>query len=223
MMLFLIAGLICGFCSSAPLGPINLWLIHCVFEKFPKKRIFWFLSGVILTDLGYAGVAAWGHSMVTFIKNSGHYLSLFGGLFLAIFGFMNLFALRKQPESKESGPKNFVLASVQKTGGLMDFLSGVILCGSNPAFLMFWLLVFQKLPEFLGLTVHVGSVLLFLSGVAIGDGVWFYFMYKIARIGKNQLGQQMIYGIRLTIGVTFVLCGFWFVWSAVSPVQAAGI
>lgn len=216
MMLFLFFGLLCGFCSSAPLGPINLWLIHCVFEKFPKKRIWCFLSGVILTDLSYAGVAAWGHSMVTIIKDSGHYLSMAGGFFLLILGLVNVSALRKSTRQGRFGSDVSTPGVVQKSSGFMDFISGVILCGSNPAFLMFWLLVFQQLPEFMGSEIQLGSIFIFLAGVGLGDGIWFYFMYKIAGIGKDHLGHRMIYGVRMLIGVTFVICGTWFIWSGIS-------
>ena len=84
------------------------------------------------------------------------------------------------------------------------------MCGSNPAFLMFWLLVFQELPKRTGVSPDFPGVMSFLAGVAIGDALWFSLVIWLARFGMSRLGDRILWSIRLVVSLVFISVGAWF-------------
>ncbi|MCB9228728.1 MAG: LysE family transporter [Deltaproteobacteria bacterium] len=213
MLAFILTGIVCGFGSSAPLGPINLWLIRSVFEKIPAARVAWFLTGVILTDLTYAGLAAWGHQSLSFISEFSLAVSVVGGTFLILLGIFQLRSLRQQrPEQGKARGLMPQLFSVHAS--LSAFASGVVFCGANPGFLMFWITVFHEIPERLGRIPDFSDIPFFLAGVALGDLLWFGSLLKIASFGSGYAGQKILFCLRLVVACGFTLCGLWFLLSA---------
>ena len=200
--LILLIGAVCGFLSSAPLGPMNLWLANLTLAK-QHGRARPFVAGVILVDTIYAGVAAYGQSERLFQWIAKDVLNFGAGVFLILLGGAQLFRRTEQAlPSTKIKPETGVFFP------LRDFLTGAIMCGSNPAFFMFWLFVTNWLSSMLQQSFSLIAVGTFLAGVVLGDLVWFSFMLKLAQRGMEYLNQSRTVILRKGIAWSFIALGF---------------
>lgn len=202
MVLLFFIGIICGFCSSAPLGPINLWLANAVLEKGRNAKFLPYLSGVILSDLIFAGLAAWGFKYASKFENFSLYIALAGGLFLIFLGTMSIFRLLKNDAQDIANGKTTTYKSAPK-----EFVLGMILCISNPAFLLFWTFVMGTLNKFHLSPNTIMTLGVFLFGIAAGDYLWFRTLIELAHKGKEKLGNQPIFVLRWIIAILFIAVG----------------
>lgn len=200
--ILLVAGLISGFCSSAPLGPINLWLVEALIHG-AKKGLFWFLAGVIFVDLLFAFVAVWGY--YEYLKDTTYVgkAQLIAGVFLILVGVVSLVKLLRQ----RRGPQDEHVQDTRMNSPVKNFVFGASLCGSNPGFLMFWLFVVNFLNNTADLTVSISAHILFLVGVAVGDSLWFGLLAKIVSKGINLAKPSILLTIRYGISLSFLVFG----------------
>lgn len=208
LSVFGLAGLISGFCSSAPLGPINLWIVESIIKRH-SISMFWFIAGVVSIDMIFAAAAIWGY--YEYVKDS-QYLGLaqgFAGLFLIGLGIWSLLSLRKGKKSKVD------LHADIHGGKIKHFLFGVTLCGSNPGFLMFWIFVIGFLNDAFELDFTLLGNCLFVLGVMVGDGIWFRLLVKIARKGLNLAKPSILLSIRYGIALAFLCFGSVTIWRAI--------
>lgn len=199
LLLLAACGAVGGFLSSTPLGVINLWVVNSAIGHV-EKALRWFIAGVIVTDICYAGVAAWGYHQFLQEGNVGRWLEFTGGAFLIILGLANL---RKVAASK--GPVTDK-APTGKTP-LRDFMLGVFMCGSNPAFLMFWVYAIKKVEEHFHLTLTDQTIIAFLGGIAVGDALWFKLITSVVRRGRSKVNTRALRFVSSGIAVAFVSFG----------------
>jgi L-lysine exporter family protein LysE/ArgO len=200
MTLALLAiGATCGFCSSAPLGPINIWIADQTLAN-KRNKLSWFLSGVIAADIIFASIAAWGY--YEFFQNGvvKTWLPLIGGSFLILLG---LSGFRKTKTTQLETNVVFL----HKNRSLTSFSLGAFLCGSNPAFLLFWIFVFNQVDLRLSANPDTFQLLIFLIGVALGDLIWFRIFIHLISKGMNLLKPKIILYIRFTISAMFFAFG----------------
>ena len=200
LFLTLLIGTVCGFLSSAPLGPMNLWLANLTLAK-QHGRARPFVAGVILVDMIYAGVAAYGQSERLFQWIAKDVINFGAGGFLILLGSAQLYRGKSvvQPEAIEQPKGGFFPAR--------DFLTGAVMCGSNPAFFMFWLFVTNWLSSTFEQSFSLLAVGLFLSGVVLGDLVWFRLMLKLAQKGMAYLNESKTLTLRKGIAWSFIALG----------------
>ena len=213
-LLFGLVGLVSGFCSSAPLGPINLWLVEAVSSQRRRSSIFAFLSGVIITDMVFAATALWGYFAL--IRQTGleRTIILAGASFLIIMGLISLVRLRRNGETTPARGPGF-LAGI--TGPAGHFFSGALFCGSNPAFLMFWVFVVNLMEKGLEhYKLDPFNSALFLAGVALGDAVWFTLLTTLVRKGLNIAKPRLLLGLRVGIAGAFLVFGVIALWRNLS-------
>jgi len=198
----LVSGFISGFCSSAPLGPINLWLINATLSDTKLYKL-WFLSGVVVVDMGFAAIALWGY--FSLIKGSSitDLWGLIGGGFLIILGIV-MFLKNRTQDNEESSPNQPDLSGANR---MKSFITGTFLCGSNPAFLMFWIFVVNYIENKLPLTPSLSATIFFVTGVAFGDFIWFSLLVKITRLGIGKIKFSYLAVIRNCIAAGFVIFG----------------
>lgn len=193
----LLSGALFGFLSSTPIGPINLWLLAIASKQGMRASIA-FVFGVVLADLLVAATALWGTHVLVWTKVQASGFQIACAVLFIIFGLLLMF----RSTAKWFEP------SVDPTASRYDrnFGSGFILCALNPGFLIFWTSAIGVLQKSSNLPLTLESGVLFLSGVAIGDCVWFSVLTQIARRWKNSMTKMRYYWLQKIIGL--IMIGF---------------
>lgn len=194
----LIAALIGGFCSSAPLGAINLWVSDKILAS-RETRLRWFLTGVIAMDCVHASLAAWGYHAFFDEGPVARWLSVLGGAFLIVLGSLSLL--------KKVKAQAFTKDSARFRKPVQDLALGAFMCGANPAFLMFWVFAIDQVERHTGQDILGWRLGLFLAGVAAGDGLWFQVLMAVVRRGRDAVKPRILQSVRATIAAAFVLAG----------------
>ncbi len=194
----LAAALIGGFCSSAPLGAINLWITDRILAN-RQVKLGWFLLGVIGMDCVHASLAAWGYHAFMDEGAVARWLTVLGGAFLVVLGSLSL--LKKAQKQHHSPIANGSRRPAQ------DLLLGAFMCGANPAFLMFWVFTINQVERQTSLEILGWRLGVFLIGVAFGDALWFRVLFHLVRKGHDRFRPRVLASVRTTIAAAFVLVG----------------
>lgn len=217
-LLFIAVGLVCGFFSSAPIGPINLWIIDRVLVGYRFLQIFWFIFGVIVADVLLAAAAIWGYFAFFQERQFQRGLALIGGIVVLIMGVMII--LRKNlhlPENRHLHNK------ISKLSHVKMFFTGLSFCSINPAFFTFWLVVISTIAEEFSSRPSGAVSWAFLMSIAVGDALWFWTVTFLAKKGVNLLRPRTSKTIRWIIGWIFVLIGVFILgrlaWTVVGSVS----
>ena len=196
-------GVVSGFCSSTPPGPINMWLVDQTLAS-RKMSALPFLGGVIFSDILFALLAVWGYAKILHQEAMQSWVSQIAGIFLIIIGFYGIFQLRRHKDSTSPSSEP-VKESVTPLKG---FSIGMAMCGSNPAFLLFWVFVIDQCRRHLQIEFDgIYSVALCL-GIIIGDTIWFKSLIYLVKQGKKKLSELIIYRVRMGIALVFIFSGF---------------
>lgn len=200
LLLIALAGMAGGFCSSAPLGAINLWITDAVLDR-EERHLRWFIIGVVLADMTHAALASWGYH--TYLQESGFAagLGILGGAFLVVLGALGL-ARRKAPA--EGSADKRVRASHRPVQG---FLLGAFMCGANPAFLVFWVFAITLVERHLNVLVSGLALAWFLAGLALGDTTWFLLLLAVVRRGREAVTPKALAPVRVAIATVFLVIG----------------
>ena len=127
------------------------------------------------------------------------------GAFLLFLGVAQLYRSGKAvvAEISKEKPRQTALSPVR------DFFTGAFMCGSNPAFFMFWLFVTDELSQRLEGAMTLPTVVMFLFGILLGDLLWFRVMLRLALKGSEYLNQQKTMLLRKSIAWCFVALGIY--------------
>jgi threonine/homoserine/homoserine lactone efflux protein len=195
----MLAGIAGGFSSSAPIGPINLWLTDATLAK-DDDRIKPFVAGVIAVDCLWAALAAWGYQ--AWLSRSGFAtgLTLLGGAFLITLGVLGMIKLR----AVRKGDQERV---ARKPRPIVDALLGAMFCGGNPGFPMFWVFAIDLARTHLGVVMEGATLPAFLCGVATGDCLWFIVLTTVVRRGERAVAPGALTFVRAGIAALFLLIG----------------
>ena len=187
-----------GFCSSAPLGAINLWITDRILAH-RESKLTWFLIGVIGMDCVHASLAAWGYH--TFLAEGvvARWLTVLGGAFLVILGALSLLKRARQRRNPTLD------AGLRRP--LQDLLLGAFMCGANPAFLVFWVFVINLVERQTGFDILGWRLAILLAGIVAGDALWFRVFFKLVCKGHDHIRPRLLAMMRTTIAAAFVGCG----------------
>jgi threonine/homoserine/homoserine lactone efflux protein len=209
--LLLLCGILGGFCSSAPLGVINLWVTDVTLRR-QERSLPAFLAGVILMDVGYAAIAFWGYHAFLQEGLRGALLGILGGLFLVALGILSM-------RGREPGGASFGANAVGRSPW-RDFPIGLFMVASNPAFLMFWVFVIKAVEDRLGHLISLDGEVFFLVGIVLGDLVWFALLIGLVRRGRSAFQPQLVMRIRFGIACAFIAFGAWAIYRSTSALTA---
>lgn len=199
-LLCLLAGMIGGLLSSAPIGPINLWVADATLRS-QHRTLAAFLTGVILSDLGYAALATWGHHALVQDAGLAGLLSLLTGGVLIVVGAIMIRRAGAEQRPLSSRPVAFTPAR--------HFLLGIIMMGSNPAFLLFWVFVADFIALQIGGPIRSGLLIPFLAGVIIGDALWFAFLTDVVGSGSLLLRAAARRRLEGVLAMAFMAAGIY--------------
>jgi threonine/homoserine/homoserine lactone efflux protein len=201
--MIVLIGVVSGFSSSAPLGPINFWITDSVISR-KDQAVRWFITGVILADLGHALAASWGYSLLLGQSPWGSILHWFGGLLLLTIGLKSIRSSFTQPPLvPDTGPKAIHAASTR----FRQFLLGFLMCAINPAFLVFWVTVLDLMHVRLGINLTKAQIGIFLTSLSLGDLLWFFLLVRLSQRGRDLATPKTIYLIRRAIALSFIALG----------------
>lgn len=208
MSLFILIsiGTLAGFLASTPFGPINLLIAHSVLSG--KSQGFTpFLTGVILTDIFFAALAFLGWASFFSQKELTSEWEIAGGFLIIALGgyFLKQSLSKEQLKSENYAP---VAPSIRfKIKAIRDFLKGVVLCGVNPGFILFWVFVASQIQKFNISDMSYLDTTFLLIGVALGNILWFWFYLTILKYGSRKFSSHIIKYIRIAISLVLVVLG----------------
>jgi len=202
-IMIVFVGIASGFCSSAPLGPINFWVTDSIM-RHKELMIRWFIAGVIVADVGHAIAAAW--SYMTLIRHTAwiENLPILGSLLLLTIGVQSL----RSSWRDDASPLKVELrkrapAESPRRHLVLGFLMGAL----NPAFLAFWVTVTDLLRERFGIVLSSTHLLLFLLSIGLGDILWFSFLIFLSKRGRDLATPKLLCIIRRGIALGFIAIG----------------
>ncbi len=191
MLTFLGLGILAGFVASTPLGPINMVFADRVLAKIQNQWTS-FLSGVIIIDTLFAMLALWGFRSWLEALAANDFIVGIGGGFLIILGLSQFF--RDKVKMRYNLPKSG------------DFFKGILLCGFNPGFFIYWIFIADQIAEWKNINSN-DLVLVYGIGVALGNMLWFWVFFNILRKTSSGMGEKAIKIIRYSLAMVIILFG----------------
>jgi threonine/homoserine/homoserine lactone efflux protein len=205
--LMLLAGAVAGFVSSAPPGAINLFVARAALER-RERMLLPFLAGVLIADTLIAALAAWGYHAASDAARGafGRWLEVGGGVVIAGLGAGAVRAsLRPTPgPSPDASTDQRPSARLGPTRALA---LGLVMCGANPAFLLFWAFALQLVARWLPAPPGALATAAFVAGATLGDAAWFAAFLKLLRRGRDALAPRALGRVRLALALAFVAAG----------------
>lgn len=203
LIFFLISfGVLAGIASSVPIGPSNLWIANAALSS-EKKMInaLTFSVGVVVMDILYAWIAFWGYFAFFDETAVGSVLRWAGSGGLIVLGVFDFMATRKKPNLPEAG-------CAEAKPALLDFVSGAFLCGSNPAFILFWLFLVGVVDQYSWAEgLKTWTVLWVFAGIAIGDLLWYFGFYKLIELSSKYISERVLVRLRQVCALGLIVFG----------------
>ena len=188
-----------GVLSSTPPGPINLLIADHVLSG-RHFSILALLSGIILADAVYAFLAFWGY--YTFFQDSsiGNGVIGLGGGFLVFLGTSSLYKVLKEEKAQ-------VVKTYSVKNKTQEFFKGLMLCGANPTFLVFWVYMASVFSNLGFKELNIVEMILILLGIIIGDSIWFVAYIKLLQLGARKVKTNALKYVRAVIAFILIVLG----------------
>jgi len=200
LCILFVVGIISGLLSSIPPGATNIWLIR---STLPPQRTAReqssFIAGITIMDALYALIALCGYYFVLKGTIISFFLIIISSLVLCILGISDLYNLNKNRKVTDYKPL------VQRSP-LESFVMGIIL-GINPGFIVFWLLVVQKIEEIGIQEISTLYSIAFASGIVLSDIGWYAFLIRISRKGASLVSGNILNWVRIVVACSFIVIG----------------
>jgi threonine/homoserine/homoserine lactone efflux protein len=191
-------GLAVGMAVAAPVGPINIMVIHR-----GMRGGFWpALSGGLGATLGdglYAAIAAFGISAISdLIEGQQDTAKFIGGVLLVLFG---LSLILRRPNA-DGGLKNDTRLSQAGAAA-----AGFVLALANVATLFAMAALFSGIEELQDPNGHVAAALILTISVIAGSGLWVLALASLVSRYRTQLGGRWLRLINAGSGLALATCG----------------
>jgi threonine/homoserine/homoserine lactone efflux protein len=194
---FLIKGLVLGFVSSIPLGPIG---VICIQRTLGKGRWSGFVSGLgaATVDTFMAIIAGLGLSFVIkFITENKIYFQVIGGFLVVIIGMQIFF---------KSPVKQVRERRLKKNNMWTDYFSVLGLTLSNP------LAIFIFIAVFAGLNLVNGSQNFFFHltifvGIFCGAALWWFLLSSLVSTYRSKFRLKNLWWLNKITGLIIFLFG----------------
>lgn len=186
------AGFVGGVLSSMPFGPINLILVDLVSRRHFAKLLA-FLAGVILGDTLVAAACLWG---LVRVDPDPHVALALGAGCAAI---LLVYAVSSWRTTTPRTGVPSEPASIARSAAL-----GFSFCFFNPLFALFWLSFIAGYRELF--EVEAVPAPAFLSGLVVGDVVWFAAVGAVALAVVRNRGERFLVRLRKATSVGILGC-----------------
>ncbi len=189
--------MIIGLAASIPLGPIG---VICVQRTINKGKISGFFSGLgaAAADTIFATIAGFSLSfIISFIEERQLILEIIGGAIVVILG---LKTFRTNPVAQLKRHKR------KKNNLFEDFLSVLLLTGTNPFTVFFFIAMFAAS----GVIVHDQSIWvnsIALIGVFLGAALWWYILSSVVNYFRRHFRLKQLWWINKIAGAIITILG----------------
>lgn len=197
LLTLLIKGIIIGLAASIPLGPIG---VICVQRTINKGKISGFLSGLgaATADTIFAAIAGFSLSfIISFLEERQTIIEIIGGIVVV---FLGLRIFQTNPISQLKRHKR------QKNNLLEDFMSVLLLTGTNPLAVFFFIALFATA----GVISHEQSIwvnLIALVGVFLGAALWWYVLTTTVNYFRRHFRLKQLWWINKISGAIIFILG----------------
>jgi threonine/homoserine/homoserine lactone efflux protein len=196
LIIVLLKGVLIGFISSIPLGPIGVLVIQ---RTLGKGRRSGFVSGIgaASADTMLALVAGLGLSMIVdFIKHYESYFQLIGGIFIIIVGAEIFF---KNPIKQVRERR------LKKNNLTTDYFSVLFLTLSNPVAVFLFLAMFAGLNIFDGVPNVIHYLIIF--GVFTGASSYWFLLTSLVSIYRAKFRLRRLWWMNKITGIVIFIFG----------------
>lgn len=197
----LMKGLVIGFSSAAPIGPIG---VLCIKRTITNGRTIGFVTGMggATIDLIYAIIGGFGLTLISdFLINQKNILQLFGGLFIIYLGF-KVFSSKKTNNHEKSGNQ----------GLLISYLSSFLIAVTSPMAIVYYVAVFAGLG-LVATIVNYYEASTLAAGVFLGSTIWWIILSNVVGILKDKVNDKGLIYINRFSGVILISFGIFALWS----------
>lgn len=190
--LFLLKGILLGFCIAAPVGPIG---ILCIRKTLNYGRLSGFFSGLgaAVADTLYGIISAFGLTLISdFLVTGRFWLHIIGGFFLLFLGAKTF--LSKPLETARPVSHKTLFG---------DFISTFFLTLANPLTILSFVAVFAGL----GLAGHQESAPLLVAGVFLGSTLWWLILSEGITLFRKKISQKVMIWVNRIAGLIIMAFG----------------
>jgi threonine/homoserine/homoserine lactone efflux protein len=200
MILIIILGILLGFLTCIPIGPINLWVVKTKF-----KRGFWPAMSIAigggLGDFFYFFVILSGLSLFDFSETTSSILKTIGISFLLLMGIKELFFTKISSFEKSAIDEKVKVSNY--------FFLGILIYISNPTLVFSLSTLCAFLKSFNLFPSSLLNNLIFSSSVGIGSILWSYTLLKLVNKFENKLTQALMLKINRISGGLIIILSFY--------------
>jgi len=200
MVLIIFLGIVLGYLTCIPIGPINLWVVKTKF-----KRGFWPAMSIAigggLGDLFYFFVILSGLSLFNFSENTSWVLKTIGISFLFLMGIKELFFTKISSFEKN--------ASNEKIKASNYIFLGILIYISNPTLVFSLSTLCAFLKSFNLFPSSLLNNLIFSASVGIGSVLWSLTLLKLVKKFENKLTQALMLKINRISGGLIIILSFY--------------
>ena len=208
-LLFFFKGIGAGFVVAAPVGPVA---VLCVRRTLARGALSGYATGLgaAIADTLYGIVAAYGVSFIAaLLLEQEFWFRLVGGALLIALGLKTLM----------TGPAE---ARVNGREGLAgDFLSALVLTGTNPITVVAFGVVFTSIGvAAAGETFDWAEAL--IAGVFVGSALWWGLLTALAGIFRGSVGLAGLRWVNRISAAVILVSGAVVLIGALAPDSAIG-
>lgn len=187
-----------GFAMAAPMGPVNIMVIHRgVRHGFMSAFVAGL--GAVTGDTLYAAIAAFGITSVSdLITEHLTLIKIVGGLLLIGFGVSTIPRTPHPEEGEEEDVRPSMLAAAVST---------FVMCVTNPALLLGFAAVFAGLDEIGRAPDNYKSATELTLGVLSGGIVWWFLLATVVARFRHRITVPWLRGINVAAGVALTIFG----------------
>lgn len=187
-----------GVAVAAPMGPVNIMVIH---RGVRHGFLSAFVAGLgaVAGDTLFAAIAAFGLTSVSDLI-TGHLtlIKIIGGLLLIGFG---LSVMPREPRPEE-GEEEDVRPSMPGAA-----MSSFVMCVTNPALLLGFAAVFSGLDEIGRAPDNYKSALELTLGVLAGGILWWFLLATVVARFRHRITVPWLRSINIVAGVALTIFG----------------
>jgi L-lysine exporter family protein LysE/ArgO len=194
-MIALIVGVVIGFFTSIPIGPINLAVMMKGLANKTGQGLM-IGAGTGFMDIVYCGAAMFG--MSTLISNPKIELAFRIATFVIFLMFAVKTTFFKIPEAK--------LQPAEEAVGFKRYLLvGVVLYLSNPSFIAYWITVAGIMQSYHVLQSTTSDNILFAAGTGLGTFTWYFVLLELVERYKVRFDAGQIQNITRAFGAILLI------------------
>ena len=182
MLIALSIGLIIGFLSCIPIGPVNVWVVNTLIKR-DFNSAFAIALGGCLMDFIYFMVVLTGLSFFHFSPRITLFFKIAGVVFLFLFGLKELIVKTRHFNLDEHIDTN------KKT--LVGFFTGVLIYSSNPALIVSMSGMAAAIKSWSLFDNNIRNYISLSTGISFGSAFWFYLLLKIVKKYENKIPERL--------------------------------